>query len=124
MCFTQIIQYNLWVSNDAFVEIIVLRTLPVHIENCIHFGEIDSIYMRVWAHFFYQSFLFSKIILYCVVQLNTLFMGVVRHHKIVFLKWPFLRLVKLLFYFFQFVLTNGVGGRDLNSQAIIFMQVI
>lgn len=43
---------TIWVSKNAFIEIIVRRTLPLGLENCIHLAKIASIYMRVWAHFF------------------------------------------------------------------------
>lgn len=50
-----------WGRNGIFVKIIFLRKLPAgteHSENCVHQGWIASIYMRVWAIFFFQSFIF------------------------------------------------------------------
>lgn len=61
---------TLWVSNDAFIEIIVLRTLPVGIENCIHLGMIASIYVSIWAHFFLSelSFFQGNFVLCCSIK--------------------------------------------------------
>lgn len=61
---------TLWVSNDAFIEIIALRMLPVGIENCIHLGKIASIYMTVWAHSFLSkhSFFQDNFVLFCSIK--------------------------------------------------------